>query len=317
MSLRQISFDQRIEVFGFSTDHGFVIYNIESMSIKYEAKFPDGGANLISILSDSNLVAVTGDDSPGGFSKNTSFLWDCNESRVLRVFDKDSEITKIVLLADCFLICSGQIISFYSTCNFTEYFQIDNPSPKSSFISFAQSFDCSLVSLPAHDGNGLTINDYHDPVYVLGTIPLSLNRIGITCFSRQGDLIALVLDGGKSIALYNVKTLQQIAQYKRGGLRTFDATGLSFDNLGNFFLVTTKRGGLYIFSIPTPMEYSIAIYQEKPKFQIENPKNLDIFAQFDLAGYVISCFSRSKYFKQIRFDLENKTAIVLHEKKIE
>ncbi|KAH0795864.1 Autophagy-related protein 18a [Histomonas meleagridis] len=270
---RHIAFDQRIEQVGVTTSNGFMIFECASSVVLYEAKFPDGGADQISLLSDSNVVVVSGDDSPDGFTRSTVVLWDRNIDKVMRLFDVETPVLGLVLRADALVVVHGATITFYNTCDFTRYCVVNNPTNSMNCFSLVQSIAANLVSYPSDDGNHINLCDYHDPEYVLGTISISTSRVVCVEFSRQGELIAIVVDEGKTILLYTLTPrIELIATYHRG-FRSTEVTGITFDNLSNYFLLTSKRGTLHVFAVPPANQPPAPNVTRKSSFSLRIAKS--------------------------------------------
>ncbi|OHT10358.1 hypothetical protein TRFO_20404 [Tritrichomonas foetus] len=314
-SFRHVSFDQRIEQVGVSTNRGFIVFDCSNGVVLYEAKFPDGGANFISILSDSNVVACSGDDSNGGFMKSTVILWDKKEDKVTRLFDLEMDVIGVVLHADFLIAAYGDKISFYNACDFELYCNIKNPTCSLSSFAVVQSISANLVCYSSEEGDSLNISDYHDPNYILATIPFPSARISFTQFSRQGEMIAMVTDEGKTVYLYSlIPKIHLIATYHRG-FRIAEVVGLSFDSLCNYFLLTTKRGTLHIFSIPTPSECQQITPTNTIRSKIAGDiaKFTEFTCQFDVAGYMITGITKSGVFKQLRLDVKKSVIVPIQE----
>ncbi|KAH0794981.1 autophagy-related protein 18a [Histomonas meleagridis] len=314
---RHIAFDQRIEQAGATTPHGFMIFECASSVVLYEAKFPDGGADQISLLSDSNVIAVSGDDTTGGFTSNTVILWDRTIDKVMRLFDVETRVLGLVLRADALVIIHGSTITFYNTCDFTRYCVVNNPTSSMNCFSLVQSVTANLVSYPSDDGSCINICDYHDPEYVLGTINVPPSRVVCVEFSRQGELLAIVVDEGKNILLYSLSPyIQLLATYHRG-FRSTEITGITFDSLSNYFLLTSKRGTLHVFAVPPANQPPAPNITRKSSFTFEFPKNCEIHCQFDIAGYLIIGMTLSGVLKQMRLDIEKKAIVQVSEKQID
>lgn len=313
-----ISFDQRNEQIALATTRGFIIYECASGVVLYEAVFPSGGANCISILTDSNLVAASGDDSKEGFKKSSLILWDCQHDKVARLIDMDDPITALIFRADCLVIVSGDHINFYDCCDFELIYTTINPIPSKFCISLVQSNSLNLCVYPSQDGSNLIVADYHDPGYELGIIPVSFSKVNFFTFDSKGELLATVVNDGKSIYLWSVLELRLIAKFKRG-LHSAKVSGIAFDHLSNFFIMTTKRGTMHVFAIPTPAERSNSEKQKsvRSKFNYELPKGADFHCQFDIAGYVITGIADDGTFKQLRLDVEKGIVVPICDRKLE
>lgn len=312
---RHVAFDQRYEQVGATTATGFLIIECARSTILYEAKFPDGGADHISLLSDSNVVAVSGDDTQSGFARSSVVLWDRNHDKVIRLFDVESPVIGLALRADALVIAHGEAITFYNTCDFTRYCVVANPTMSMKCLALVQTVNANLVTYPSRDQKCLNICDYHDPEYVLGTIGVAPQSIVRTEFSRQGELLAVVVEEGRTILLYSLSPkVQVIATYRRG-LRATEVTGITFDNLSNFFLLTTKRETVHVFSVP-PANQKLSSETRKSQFTFEMQKNCEVQCQFDFAGYLIFGVTSTGLLKQVRIDIEKNAIVPVAEKQI-
>lgn len=318
MSGRHISFDQTNEKIALSTNHGFIVYECASGVVLYEAHFPGGGATCLSILSDSNLVACSGDNSPDGFQRNDLVLWNCKKDSVMKLWTLESPIESIIFRADCLIVVHGSHITFYDCRDFELTYTTTNPTPGKFCVALGSSSQYNLVAMPNDKGDGLNIADYHDPGYILGFIPIPFKRINFFAFDPKGELLAIVVDEAKYIQLWSVVELRMIAKFKRG-IRSAEVSGIAFDHLSNFFIMTTTRGTMHVFAIPTPAERTQANMDKsiRSKFSYELPKGTDFHCQFDIAGYVITGITDDGIFKQVRLDVEKGTVVPVCDRVLE
>lgn len=308
--MQHTAFDQRNELIGLATPRGFIIFDCTIKKVSHEACFPVGGANCIALLSDSNVVAASGDDSRNGFSKNTLILWDCNDSRVIRLLDVSDPIEYLHFRNDCLVVVFGSSISFYDCCDFSLTYTTTNPIPHRFCVSLTQSGNYNLVAFPSSTGEQLNIADYHDPKQVLGSIPIPFARINYFTFDSKCELLAIVCDEGKSIQLWSVMELKLIAKFKRG-FRSAEVSGLAFDHLSNYFIMTTRRGTMHVFEIPSTKDSKDTSKVIRSAFNFELQKKTEFNYQFDNAGYIISGISDDGCFQQLRLDIDKKVIIPL------
>ena len=315
---RRVAFDQSLDEFAVSTNHGFIIYDFETGNILYEAIFPGGGANCISLLSDSNVVGTSGDGSREGFSEKTVILWDRKNSKVIGLFEVENPVQHLVVRLDTIIVAHGNKISFHDSFDFSKKLCCTNPLPENFSFAVVPTNSIYLTAVPASNKKQIDIIDYHDPAYVLGSIPVDLNKVDHLAFDRKGNLLAIVVDGGKTIQLWDTIELMLVATYKRG-LRSCDVTGIAFDDLSSYFIMTTLRGTMHVFSIPTPKERK-SIDPKNPmrsKFSFDMPKGINFHCQFDIAGFSITGVSDAGQFKRIRLDLDKGTVVPISERDIE
>ena len=315
---RRVAFDQSLDEFAVSTNKGFMIYEFETGNILYEALFPGGGANCISLLSDSNVVGASGDGSREGFSEKTIILWDRKRSKVMGLFEVNNPVTHLVVRLDTIIVAHGNKISFHDSFDFSEKLCCTNPLPENITFAVVPTNSIYLTAVPASNKKQIDIIDYHDPSYVLGSIPVDLNKVDHLSFDRKGNLLAIVVDQGKTIQLWDTIELKLVATYKRG-LRSCDVTGIAFDDLSSYFIMTTLRGTMHVFSIPTPKERSSIDPKNamRSKFSYDMPKGINFHCQFDIAGFSITGVSDAGQFKRIRLDLDKGTVVPISERDIE
>ena len=102
-------------------------------------------------------------------------------------------------------------------------------------------------------------------------------------------------------------------------MRSSDVTGIAFDNLSSFFIMTTKRGTMHAFAVPNPQERKTLDPNNltRSKISYEIPKGIDFHCKFDLSGYLITAVSSNGLFKQVRLDIEKNLALLINEKKLD
>ena len=316
---RHTSFDQRNEQIGIATRSGFIIYEITSRFVLYEAHFPGGGATCLSLLSDSNLVAVSGDDSPTGFQRQSVLIWDCTQDKIVRLWSVQNQVDNLFFRTDCLVVVHGDIISFYDCCDFELTCATKIPALNRLSdcpIALVQSNAVNLVAYPAPSGNSLNIGECHDPLEVLGEIQIPVSRINFFAFDSKGELLAVAVDDAKTIMLWSVMELKMIAKYKRG-FRAAEVSDIVFDKLSNFFILSTKKGSIYVFAVPTPEEREKLNKSLKYKFSYDIPKGINFHYQFDVAGYIITGINSDGSFKQLRLDIEHGTVENICDKMLE
>lgn len=313
-SARDVAFDQRIEQICISTSHGFSAYDYVSGVILYEARFSVGGTEHVALLSDSNLVAASGDGTEGGYKTSTVILWNTNQkmNKVIREIEHSSPVLKIFFNTDALVVVQQDEISFYNTANFHEYHKLTNPTKTADCMSLVQTTSASLMTVPSADGQRLDIIDFHDPSYPLCSINIPCSDISFAALDRQGELIAMAVDGGKSINLWSLKKKQIIAKYKRGAWSA-KVTGIVFDHLSNYFLMTTKRGTMHVFQVPA--QTGGKLQAMRSKYTLDMPKGIDFTCQFDVAGYIITCITSTGLFKKVRLDIEKEEIVSIEEEK--
>ena len=314
MKGREIAFDQTNERIGLATATGFIIYDYANGVLLYEAHFPDGGASCLAILSDSNLVACSGDNSPNGFDTRSVVLWNCKKDSVMKLWIVSKPVEAILFRSDCLIVVHGSQISFYDCRDFELTYNTTNPIPGKFCVALGTSSMFNLVAFPSDKGDRLNIADYHDPSYILGAIPIPFNRVNFFGFDAKAELLAVVIDDAKNIQLWSVVELRLLAKFKRG-MRASEVSGIAFDYLSNFFVMTTKKGTIHVFAIPD--RNADAQKSIRSKFAFDLPKGVDFHCQFDNAGYVITGITDDGVFKQIRLDVEKCTMIPIYEKKLE
>ncbi|EAX91119.1 hypothetical protein TVAG_030180 [Trichomonas vaginalis G3] len=299
-----------MEEFAITTNRGFMIYEFATGTLLYEAMFPGGGALCISLLSDSNVIACCGDDSREGFSANTVVIWDRKDNKVIGLFQVENKILDLKFKLDYIIVAHGTKISFHDSFDFTEKLMCTNPIQDQLAFAIVPSSTIYYTALPAKNSKSIQIIDYHDPNYVLGIIPINVTKVNCVAFDRKGELVAIVTDEGKNIQLWDVYELKLVATYKRG-MRSCNVTGIDFDSLSSFFIMTTLRGTLHAFAIPTPKERE-TIDPKSPmrsKFSFEIPKGINFHCRFDLAGYMITGISENGAFRKFRLDIEKNQIV--------
>lgn len=313
-----VAFDQLMVEFALPTPKGFLIYELATGMLLHEGHFPGGGANCLSILSDSNIIAASGDNSRDGFSDKSVVLWDRSANKVVGLFEVKNVITKLTLRRDVIIVAHGDCVSFHNCFDFHEILCVKNPIANMFSYAVVNSNSICLAAFASTDRKSISIVDYHEPEYILGTIPIPASKIAYISFDRHGKYMVVVLDDGKIIQLWSVLELSLVASYRRG-ISSCEVSSVAFDSLSSYFTLTTKKGTMYVFAIPNPSERASLDPKSNNRQQLSYslPKNLGFKCEFDLAGYAISCVSPGGNFKRVVLDIDHGNAVTIAEKTLD
>ena len=309
-----IAFDQRTENVGVAIASGFIIFDTGTGRVTYEATFPKGGASIVALLSNSNIVAAAGDGTPNGFYKNMAILWDKTTDSIACIYDFDEPILEITFLSGCLLVVRNDVVAFCSITESKPLYQVMVYRGRPRSISIVESVSSCLVCLPDQSGNALNIVDYRDPIFLLGRVPVACNRVGATAFTRQGNMLAVVVDEAKLILLYSLTPQVELVARFRRGWRGSEVTGIGFDSLGKMMLMTTTRGSVHIFAVPTPTEMANLASGDAVRAKVVYES--DMKAQFDYAGFEVVGVTNATEpqklsLQKLRIDMQTMTAVPL------
>lgn len=303
---RCLSFDLENDQIALTYSWGFVVIRASDGVVLQDEKLESGGCDQIAILKNSHFVAVSGDGSNPSFTKSTLIIYDLNKHSVLSRLEHDSIILKIHFLPDVLIVVQEKKITFYSTTCYIKTFECPNSAGKGDVVAVACSVNTTMVTIPSPGGQSLFLCDYHDPGYVLGEIQGLISELCFVAFDKKGELLALVTEQGRFIHLLAVPSMKSIATYKRG-MRKAEISCLCFDRSQSYFLLTSNRGTLHIFTVP-PLTTATNSQSQKTKsvFTIYPSKGSDMYCQFESSGLGIIALSRDLTLKRLRVDIEGE-----------
>lgn len=303
----RVNFDQTSEEFGIATAFGFVIYDFLTGKRVYRADFEKGeGANCIALLSDSNLVICSGS---GGLDSKVWIAWDRSSNKIIKRDTMHHRIDGIVFRQDGLVVVAGSDICFYDCYNFSLIHTTPNPAPGRLSVAVSTSPRVCYMAYPSRDGCSLTIADYRDPSYSLGEIPVAGTATSLFAFDPRGELLAIVNNDGTRIQLWSVLELRLVTKFKRGN-RSTEVSGIAFGHNSNFLVMTTPRGTMHVFNIPTLAEANRELDKSvRSKVSFDIPKGVNFRCQFDIQGCAIVLVSANRIYKRLRLEKSAVTSV--------
>jgi WD40 repeat protein len=306
-------FDQRSDIVACATSRGFIVCDMTGLVLS-EAHFPAGGPTCLALLADSNVVVASGDDAPAGYSSKSVILWDRYQDILMREWQVANQIDEILFRPDILIVVHGNQISFYDSRDFGLIYNTITAVLGRFSIAIGLAGVLNLVAIPSPSGEALNIVDFHDPGYILGSIPVAMSKIQCVAFDSKAELLALAVSDSKTIQLWSVVDLELICKFKRG-FHGKDIADITFDRLSNYVIATTKRGRLYGFVVPAPAERTPGVIATlSPKISSEITKGIEFHCALDIDGYVLTT---AGLLKHIRLDFEKGLVVSLMEKMLE
>jgi WD40 repeat protein len=247
--IRAVVFDNEANQIACATSHGFCIFELgraqPASSVRLQGVHPAfaQGVRLISTLGNSNIVAVT-PNSAG----TQVFVFDRNKGQELAAINFGEPVNGIRLRPDILVAATAKKISVRSLSDFCEIAAFDPAYSREGVFDIPATFSSSLIAFPSPDIGVATVADYIDSSVRLLHVHAFKTPITFLKFSDNGRLLAVAGDDGKSIAVFSVPSMRQVACPRRGvaGSRLLS---MSFEPHGTQLAVTSVTGHLHVFFI--------------------------------------------------------------------
>ena len=228
---------------GFS--NGFGLYNLITGEKLSFTNTPYKSLNLISNLSDSNIIVLMHD------GKMDVELWDrCSNSYFFSFLTGTNEgIKAIKLRPDVLFILTESSISAFNLFNQEKLFTLKTTNNIYGAFDVTYSYSSFVFAIPSDNVGSFAIINYLQPQKYISEIQASKKPIKVLKFSRNGKFIAVADTAGDKIMIFQVSNSKhQFTLTMPVGFHKI--YNVSFNEWSNQLFVQTKTGTIYLYNVP-------------------------------------------------------------------
>ena len=264
-SINYIGFNYDSSFFSVGTDIGFQIYQTNPLNLIINRQL-NGGIGLVKMLEKSNIFCLVGGGKYPRFIPNKLILWDDNNKEIKEEFRCNSFIINCYIKQNCiFIICPDDIIliNLKSLKKIKIINTNNNPNGISSISNEPKKY---MLALPGQNKGNILILDFN----ILGTSDdeeiknienlenkeiifnnAHKGNINVLSLNFDGTKLASASDRGTLIRIFNIKTREQIGEFRRGSTdANIYSLNFSFDN--SLLGLTSNHGSCHIFRLNKP-----------------------------------------------------------------
>lgn len=252
--IRSVVFENDSNTVALATSTGYSVQTLSetnlpkanSINLLRNPAFPKG-TRLISMLGNSNIVAVT----PMGSSQNV-YIFDrfapTEKEKELASCNLGDEVCGIRLRPDILVAATRKKISVRQLSDFSEIASFETTFNVDGIFDIPATFSSSLLAYPSSDIGVVSVCNYLDSSVRTLNVHAFKTPISFIKFSENGRLLAVAGDEGKNISVYSVPSMKQVAQLRRG-MTGSKLLSMSFEPHGTQLAVTSLNGTLHVFFI--------------------------------------------------------------------
>ncbi|KAH0795632.1 WD repeat domain phosphoinositide-interacting protein 3 [Histomonas meleagridis] len=244
--IRNVVFENDANIIACATSYGFSLFdagtsqNISTCRIKSMSN----GTRLISVLGNSNIVAITASTDP---SQNV-YIWDIANNTALSTITYNDSIWGIRLRPDILVAATSKSIFVNSLSDSSIITTFNTAFNKDGIFDIPATISSSLIAYPSPDIGVVTICDYLDPSFTPLNVHAFKTPVSFIKFSDNGRLLAVAGDDGKNIIVYSVPSMKKIAFLKRTTASS-RILSMSFEPHGTQLAVSSANGMTHVFFI--------------------------------------------------------------------
>lgn len=254
-----IGFNQNSSCFCIGTDEGFSIYKSSPLNDHYTRQL-EGGIGIISMIGNSNIIALVGGGKHPFAALNKLILWNDATSKILCEITQEFRIIDIKIKNSLIAIIGKKKINIYyydSLKNIVNYQNIDNietPVNKKGIFGINLDSKIHIISYLSNNIGEIIIRIYDEIKndkkinYKTKKIAAHQSEIAYMCLNHKGDLLASCSEKGTIIRLFSTKKEQIIKELRRGNDYA-EIYSLNFDKYSQYLICGSSKGTIHIFNI--------------------------------------------------------------------
>lgn len=254
-SINYLSFNQDGSCITVGTDRGFRIFNTVPFKPLYSRDFPDG-ANVVSMLYRSAILAIVGGGSNGRYPKEAVTLYDDQSGRTLGEVNFRTPVLNVQLTRDKIFVVFETKIFVYNLTDLRLIDSFDTFSNPYGLISVVGERDCMIATVGLAAGD-VVIRRYGA---TMGSSFLTHkcheNDIRAISFSQDGRFVATASSKGTLIRVWTTDSFTKVKELRRGTEKA-DIMSIAFSPDGCILGVTSNRQTLHCFYVSKPANYQM------------------------------------------------------------
>ncbi|KAH0785906.1 WD repeat domain phosphoinositide-interacting protein 3 [Histomonas meleagridis] len=197
-----------------------------------------------------------------------------------------------------------RVYTFKPPMIFCQYRTAPNKYAPCDFIKYKEYY---MVAMTGREPGMLRIIQNNPTEYFDITIPAHSHPLSVIKFNSNGSLIATASESGTLIQLFDVKSEQLIAKFRRGKLPAAIMC-IAFSYESEFLAVASAKGTVHIFELSSlsAVDQNTATRAE---MKIEFPGETIVAMEFMSRNMIYVAFKNGDL-KQIKFNEANKTVTI-------
>jgi WD40 repeat protein len=260
-----ISFNQDATCFSCSNDNGFVVYNCDPFTKRFNRisnNNDNNGIRIIEMLFKTNIFVIVGGGKFPKYPINKVIIWDDFQVKCLAELEFKYPITNVKLRKDIILISLFDKSYLYSFSDL-KLIKVYNTFNNSSGISSITFYDNIIIALPDINKGTVLIDNITNHSTI--SIQAHKNSLAFISLNYDGKLLATASDKGTLIRLWNTITGDLIKEFRRG-IDHVSITNIFFNKDTSKLCVSSNKDTLHIYNLNDINATSTENDNKKSKF---------------------------------------------------
>jgi len=245
-----VSFNQDSTCFVCGTDRGFVVYNCDPPTERFNRFSKNvseaNGIGIIESMFKSNIFALVGGGDNPKYPENTVMIWDDYQSKCIAELEFKSNITGVKMRRDIILISISEKTYLYKFSDLQLIKSIETCNNEAGISATSLEKGNVVVAVPGKDMGTVTVDHHTTGKNII--VNAHDNPIARISLNKSGDKLATVSNRGTLIRVWDTLSGKKIREFRRG-VDPAAITSLTFNKDSSRLLACSNKGTVHIFSL--------------------------------------------------------------------
>ncbi|KAJ6248359.1 wd-repeat protein interacting with phosphoinosides wipi -related [Anaeramoeba flamelloides] len=243
------SFNRKKTSFSCGLSNGFRIYNTTPFEKKCKRKFEDFGITQLELLGNSNIMAFV-----RSTTQKKLTIWDDYQSQEIAELEFETIITALKIFMDKIVVCCSDRIIVYRLTDLESLDRINTYQNPQGLISVTENDEEQLkvIAVPGTKKGEVIIKSYTTNSYT-NVFKAFDQQLGQIQLNKNGTMVAVTSIEGTLIRVFDCKTQILLLQFRRGQKKA-NIYSMAFNEEENLLAVTSNRGSIHFFNIPSDVQ---------------------------------------------------------------
>ena len=253
-----LSFNQDLSCVSCGTNRGFVIYDTNPVTVRFQQKF-GSGIGIVKVMYDNNVAALIGGGKHPLAPPNKCLIWDDQKKKTFCELEYVNCVTSVSMSRDentnrpvALAVATEDTLRVYDFGNKLEqqYKFKTGPNPR-GLCELSLNPSNPIVLTKTRKKGQIAIIDFKDPDYKKkpkGVIDCCKNEVQMIRLNADASKFAVASELGTLIRIFETDTCNKVGEVRRG-TDYANIQNIYFSDDSKFLLVSSDKSTLHIYSL--------------------------------------------------------------------
>jgi WD40 repeat protein len=246
-----LSFNQDLSCISCGTSKGFIIYDTDPVTIRFQQNF-GAGVGIVKMMYRYNIAALVGGGKHPLAPPNKCLIWDDQKKKIISELEYVNCVTAIEMTRNTFVVATDDTIRVYNFENVLQEICKFKTGPNSmGLCELSLNDQRPLVLCKTKKKGQVALLDYRDQAFKnksKWTVDCHNNDIHKIRLNSEGTKFATSSEVGTLVRIFDTETLNQIGEFRRGSDQA-KIQNIYFSDDSKFLLLTSDKSTLHIYSL--------------------------------------------------------------------